>query len=513
MTDLPSNPQHSHMDALAKAIGHAHGAIEEFHDALREVNDERLVDAFQPVRQIAGEVLKGHEKAPVRTIADDAGTLRSHFARVTVPREDPNLGPVLSLKKLRSARGNVLAEFDDILREARALGWLPSNPELPAVVSAEVPASGLEGLLKGLVRRMDAVERLLKEKIEPEGRDDNERSVQQRGLVNFYLGAMKIELSLARLEVSIKAAVDFAGLSRMIENIAGLTADFVATVRGFANKATETLREAANAIKPKVRQVVSGFRALVWKALRRGGGMPPGTVFRDLPFAPEMVVIPPGSFMMGSPEGEGGDAEKPLHKVTIAKAFAAGRFPVTFEEWDAFAASDPEVRRPSDEDWGRGRRPVINVSWNDAKAYVAWLNKQVAGAPYRLLSEAEWEYCCRAGTTTPYATGDEITRQQAQFGSSQTVEVGSFEANSFGLHDMHGNVWEWVEDIWHDSYVGAPGQGDAWIKGGDNAQRVVRGGSWLVNPWYLRCANRDWDGPEDRNFFLGFRVARTVFTP
>ena len=195
--------------------------------------------------------------------------------------------------------------------------------------------------------------------------------------------------------------------------------------------------------------------------------------------------------------------------MTIPQPIAVGRFPVTFEEWDFAVEAGGIDHRPSDHDWGRGRRPVINVRWDDAQAYIRWLS-EASGQQYRLLSEAEWEYCCRAGTKTPYSTGETISKAEAQFDAKQTVEVGSFTANAFGLHDMHGNVWEWVEDPWHDSYEGAPDDGSVWRKGGDASLRVVRGGSWNYAPEFLRSAYRNRYGTDDRYNYLGFRLSRTL---
>jgi len=219
-----------------------------------------------------------------------------------------------------------------------------------------------------------------------------------------------------------------------------------------------------------------------------------------------MVVVPAGSFLMGSRDGR--DAERPQHKVTIARPFAVGRLAVTFEEWDAAYGGGGVKHEPGDEGWGRGRRPVINVSWEDALAYVGWLSQET-GKSYRLLSEAEWEYCCRTGTSTEYSFGDKINKKQAQFSESKTIEVGRFPANAWGLHDMHGNVWEWCEDNWHPSYKGAPEDGSAW-KGGEASSRVLRGGSWDVNPQNLRSALRGRDPPDYRDNDIGFRVARTL---
>jgi formylglycine-generating enzyme required for sulfatase activity len=227
--------------------------------------------------------------------------------------------------------------------------------------------------------------------------------------------------------------------------------------------------------------------------------------FKDLDLGPEMVVVPPGSFIMGSSET---DAEKPPHEVTIRAPFAVGRFAVAFEEWDA-AGLQP---KPEDQGWGRGWRPVINVSWQDAKAYAAWLSK-TTGKAYRLLSEAEWEYCCRAGTTTAYWWGDSITTEQANYNNErkQTVPVDSFEPNPWGLYQVHGNVWEWCEDNWHLNYQGGPPlDGSVWPRG-DVSLRVLRGGAWLYHsPGLLRSAVRSRIQPSDRYDGIGLRVARTL---
>lgn len=223
-------------------------------------------------------------------------------------------------------------------------------------------------------------------------------------------------------------------------------------------------------------------------------------------------MLPAGCFLMGSPSGEDGryTDEEPQHEVTIARPFAVGRYPVTFSEWDAFVAAEGTTHRPDDKGWGRGRQPVIHVSWDDAQAYVAWLSDQT-GQPYRLLSEAEWEYAARAGSQTRYPWGNEPGKNKANFDGSgsqwskrQTSPVGSFAPNVFGLHDMIGNVWEWVQDTWHDNYQGAPDDGRAWEEGSDS--RVVRGGSWFVDPGGCRAACRGGLSPDDRVNVLGFRV-------
>jgi formylglycine-generating enzyme required for sulfatase activity len=237
--------------------------------------------------------------------------------------------------------------------------------------------------------------------------------------------------------------------------------------------------------------------------------------FKDIDIGPEMVVVPNGEFYMGSRDYSN---ERPPHKVAITGPFAVGRYAITFAEWDAAGLT----YKPDDQGWGRGKRPVIDVSWKDAKTYASWLSQRT-GKTYRLLSEAEWEYCCRAGTTTKYAFGDTITHQQARFSKGivargpQTTEVGKFPPNAWGLYDMHGNVWEWCEDNWHEAYDGAPQDGSAWqgLSRGQQptrhaATRVLRGGSWNTYQQALRSASRCEFRYDRRAAFTGFRIARTL---
>lgn len=248
----------------------------------------------------------------------------------------------------------------------------------------------------------------------------------------------------------------------------------------------------------------------------------PGQTFQECANCPVMMVIPAGSFTMGSSASEPGHTsdEGPQHMVTIAQQYAVGQFALTFEQWDACAADGGCNRyRPSDQGWGRARRPVIGMSWDDAKVYAAWLAEKT-GRPYRLLSEAEYEYATRAGTTTAYPWGSAVGRNNAncdgcgsQWDGTQTAPVGSFAANGFGLYDTVGNVWQWIEDCWHDDYNGAPADGSAWTSTSCN-RRVARGGSWTDIAVILRSAGRR-GKPEStkRDRFLGFRVARTLLTP
>ncbi len=246
----------------------------------------------------------------------------------------------------------------------------------------------------------------------------------------------------------------------------------------------------------------------------------PGQSFRDCnDGCPEMVVVPAGIFTMGSPSSEEGRSsdEGPQREVKIDQPLAVGKFEVTFEEWNACANGGgcTSNRIPADQGWGEGRRPVINVSWTDAKAYVAWLSRKT-GKPYRLLTEAEWEYSARAGSSTRFYFGDSEAQLSAYAwysanSGSQTHPVGAKRPNAFGLYDMHGNVWEWVEDCWYANYSGAPSNGSArTIACSDATSRVLRGGSWSYDPQLLRSAGRDRDSTGNRSARSGFRVGRAI---
>lgn len=263
--------------------------------------------------------------------------------------------------------------------------------------------------------------------------------------------------------------------------------------------------------------------------------------FRELEFAPEMVVIPGGTFLMGSPEDEPErqSLEGPQHEVTVPR-FALGRYAVTVGEFRRFAEETGHDGRGIDvwtgSDWEHKEdaswdapgfeqgedHPVAGVSWNDAQAYLEWLNGKAGHNLYRLPSEAEWEYACRAGSMGPFWWGDTISPDQANYRGTvayndgatgewrqRTVPVRSFDANPFGLWQMHGNVFEWCADDWHGNYEGAPSDGSAWLEGGDRT-KVLRGGSWYYYPRDLRSANRLRNIPDHRNFIIGFRVARTL---
>jgi formylglycine-generating enzyme required for sulfatase activity len=254
----------------------------------------------------------------------------------------------------------------------------------------------------------------------------------------------------------------------------------------------------------------------------------PKQSFRECADCPEMVVVPAGSFTMGSPgnEKERFDNEGPQHVVTVSKPFAAGKFHVTRDQFEVFARETGYAAHLGC-DWRDpgftqdGSHPVVCVSWDDANAYANWLARKTS-KPYRLLSEAEWEYAARAGTSTPFWWGSSITPGQASYNSNYvyegggskgeyrrgTVPAGSFAANPWGLYNVHGNSWQWTEDCYHDSYNEAPSDGSAWTTTCIGRGRVVRGGSWLYIPRYLRAAARF--GIAVEFDFVGVRLARTL---
>jgi formylglycine-generating enzyme required for sulfatase activity len=223
----------------------------------------------------------------------------------------------------------------------------------------------------------------------------------------------------------------------------------------------------------------------------------------------ELVYVPAGSWMMGS---DTYNDEKPIHQVTMREGFYMGRYEVTQAQWTAVMGTNPSRFKGDN-------LPVETVSWDDAQGFIRKLNARGDGFSYHLPSEAEWEYAARAGTTTAFAFGDSLSSEQANFNGDypyggaakgvyreKTTPVGSFQPNGWGLYDMHGNVWEWCEDWSHDNYNGAPSDGSAWESGGEQKERVLRGGSWGSYAAFLRSANRGRNSPDYRDSYDGFRV-------
>jgi formylglycine-generating enzyme required for sulfatase activity len=325
--------------------------------------------------------------------------------------------------------------------------------------------------------------------------------------------------------------IDVRGLLVLIGGLGRVVRSFVSTVAPAVARVTAKLKASALALGRSGREVEGAGGAVVRAAVSaRADGDFPGVRFRDFDTAPEMIVVPAGEFMMGSRQGEGDDDERPQRKVAIRNPCAVGIAPVMRGEFAAFVRATNYETGSGADVWDGQRwkndpaaswrapgfkqdddHPVVCVNWHDAQAYVKWLSER-SGTIYRLLSEAEWEYCCRAGTASAYSTGDSITPDQANFYPNHkgTTSVFKFPPNAFGLRDMHGNVWEWCEDSWHGDYSGdPPANGSTW-GGGDESLRVLRSGSWFDVSQNLRSANRLGVHPINRSNDIGFRVARTL---
>jgi formylglycine-generating enzyme required for sulfatase activity len=267
----------------------------------------------------------------------------------------------------------------------------------------------------------------------------------------------------------------------------------------------------------------AGALAQAKTARREAAAASKPLVIRDCRDCPQMVAVPAGEFLMGSPKTESHRGTEDQHTVTIPRAFAVSRFEITVAEWDACLKDGGCGGDKPDAPWGRGARmPVVNVSWTNAQAYAAWLSRKT-GHRYRLLSEAEWEWAARAGSNDAFAFGPTLSAAQANFDASSKTElnpkgpmrgkavpVGAFKPNAFGLYDMHGNVWEWVEDCWNDEYGPAlPRDGKPALTGDCNG-RILRGGSWEDGAADVRAAARVASAKTDRSWSDGIRVARDL---
>ena len=339
----------------------------------------------------------------------------------------------------------------------------------------------------------------------------------------------EIEKLLNDRETDATASRALKGLKRTV-NTALATRSVMLTILNDRSRLAET------ALAARFRAGARAIMLCIGAAGRAGLKLPDRAVFvdGDDPVMPEMVVIPAGRFIMGSPEGEEDRSkdEGPQREVRVRR-FALCRHAVTFAQYDAFCAATG-TKPPDDEGWGREDHPVINVSWDDAQAFVRWLNEQMPRALYRLPSEAEWEYSCRAGSDTPFEPnvaqkyrGQSIEPDEANFAGDFTYANGAkgrnrestvpvmhpeFRPNGWGLWQMHGNVYEWCEDVYAGSYEGALPDAVAAqpIDDDTSSPRVLRGGSWYNDPGDLRSANRNRNRPDNRSRSFGFRLARTL---
>jgi formylglycine-generating enzyme required for sulfatase activity len=402
--------------------------------------------------------------------------------------------------------------------EIRAFKSLhPDRPVIPLIVAGKPGDPTSECFPQALKFKLDAKGRITKKSVELLAADAREegdgKNLALAKVVAGLIGVSSDEI-FRRADRERRAA---DRRRRRVQTLFGILAFVIlAGAIGWMNQ--DYLMERwrwFGTIRP---YMLTKVRPYVLTAEAERALKPQGTFRECAKDCPEMVVVPTGKFQMGSPEDQGTADEHPQHEVTFAKPFAVSKFEVTFDDWDACVAYGDCDPRTSDNGWGRGRQPVIYVNWDQANRYVAWLSS-MTGKPYRLLSEAEWEYAARAGTQTAYPWGEEIGTGKAscdgcgsRWDRRQTAPVGSFAANAFGLYDMNGNVWEWVEDCVHNNYNGAPGDGLAWTAGSDDDcnSRIVRSGSWNSLPRFLRSAARVGSSTGNRNNSIGFRVARTL---
>ena len=460
----------------------------------------------------------------------------------------------------RIQEASLVGEADAVLASAERDGMFPARPDLDglgATAGAATEAAAEQSASRAPVTEMAPPQEATAERVEAAlGLTHAERVRVQHGLESL---GFEVGLADGVFGSRTRAGLGFYQRQKGLPETGYLTAEMrdALMAMGEARQA-EAQREKEEAAREAERRADDEAFARARRThtpagylayLDRGGRhvaeaeaqlvelskprLPAGAVFRDCETCPEMVVVPAGSFRMGSPKHEFfSDDERPVHGVTIPARFAVGKHEVTRGEFRRFMDATGYTMSDVcwlilDGRWNEGahwlrpgfsqtdRHPVVCVGWEDTQAYVGWLSRET-GEQYRLLSESEWEYAVRAGSQTRYAWGDDLGRNRANcdgcgshWDGETTAPVGSFAPNAFGLHDLHGNAGEWVEDCWNDSYAGAPSDGTAWTRG-DCRYHVRRGGSFDGIPMWLRSAFRVGNPSGLRYYNLGFRVARTL---
>jgi formylglycine-generating enzyme required for sulfatase activity len=466
------------------------------------VNVRHAVPQLVKVSGRAGSRLLRLAENSTLSVPVDAGPLRLSFADGQVFR----VSPADSRERGPGQQRIVFVSYDQRDAEyaellAKLLGERLQGQFVLQLAGGELGAgSSIEQEIESRLRQADVVLVLLGDSwLEPRGKILHDAA-------KFMPREIEAALAWDIPIVPVKIGESFqAGNWQLPESLAAL-----------ANYRIVDLGPGLEQIEP-IRRLGREIRDVANRG-RHSNSLAPFRAFRDrLPdgsLGPEMVVLPAGTFWMGSDpllDETADEDEQPRHRVTLAEPFAIGRYPVTFDEYDRFAQATGR-EEPHAEGWGRERRPVINVDWAAARDYAQWLS-ECSGRDYRLPSEAQWEYAARAGSTTAWfwggaEAGADTHAWYSGNSKDRTWPVGGKRGNSWGLHDMAGNVWEWVEDVWHPDYRGAPGDGDAWVETNSNdaARRVLRGGSWFNSPESLRSAIRIFDGPDFRNSVIGFRV-------
>ena len=516
MTDSPVPPGWLARRALLASLADLAAETADLREVLTRINDEVWGTRAQALVDIAAKIAAVHATSPGADFPDALTGLRDTTRALRVPRIDEDLDvPTDTRRALRELQGRMLTAVEDVFNAMRATGV--EIHEIP-----ENPIRKREREVRSLIRRLDEVDRRVAA-LEA-ARHEPQASAVQDGLVKGSVENIQIESGLARQALNIgDTTLDFAAFSRAVAAVGDLAADLVETAQAWKELVSARVRTLAEAVNTAAHRLTFRTRALARLVFGRVGdkALPAPSIIteRDGPDYPDMVLIPAGRFMMGIPEDEtarvGGDPEydewaRPVHLVTIARLFWIGRAPVTRGQFAVFARDTgfkgtnwQKTRFPQDD-----THPVVNVSAQDADAYVAWLSRKT-GHAYRLPSEAECEYAARAGTPTARYWGDAWDPAMANAAGNHkgTTPVGSLPENPFGLHDMLGNVWEWCADDWQASYAGASPDG-APCRARGAARRVVRGGSWGNEARRMRSAYRLGFPPSRRDGNIGFRCAR-----
>ena len=477
---------------------------DDIRESLRGVNDIVYGGKIEHALAVTGKLLAMHLPEPNQRVVHALLVLYRAIRNLRPPPEDEALETRTETRKtIRAGVGRLRMALDEAWDAAKRA--YPGAEPIP-LIRKRIAAQADKEQVAAFLTELDAFQAAVNDVAREE--DTASDFAQQGKLVTFYVRDMTFEIDLARLHLTVnETTLDLGALVNTIEAVRDVTDRFRANVTEWVGRVTDGLVAGTETLSGAVRRLVTGIRALGGMIDDDGG--PDGG-------EPEMVLIQPGSFTMGIPDAESKREKtqdwdrhaRPQHRVTIRRPFLLGKYPVTRGEYAEFARETKrEWQKPEFDQ--TDRHPAVNVSFEDAVAYAAWLSKRT-GHRYRLPREAEWEYACRAGTEAARYWGERPDRKRANLEGKGTTEVGVYQPNPWGLHDMLGNVWEWVEDAWHETYDGAPADGTAWISDGDPGRRVLRGGSWDIGLGGCRAGYRVWFRTAVRLDVAGFRLARTL---
>jgi formylglycine-generating enzyme required for sulfatase activity len=503
MSAAGTPPARPTRDALVAALEELCQAVGEFEDDIRGINDEEYGPRICHALLVTGNLLEVHLPEPNYRVVLDLDILWRGLDALSPPPEDDKLeARTVTRRTIRRAVAGLWAAVRDVRTTARR-----AYPGVQRITGERRPRTEIDreriaAVLAGLDAFEHAVSALRTET------DTAPDFIQQGEIVTYYVRGMTLQVNLARMHLTVNdVSLDIPALLDTIENVRDVSARFRATVIDWTGRVTDALQQRTEDVTTVLARLMTGVRVLAGMAVDGG---------HEAVVGPDMLLIPAGEFIMGSSEIEMGQTgisrweyyARPRHKVTIPRSFLLGRYPVTRGEYAVFAR---ETNRPWPEpDFQQtDRHPAVMVGFDDVAAYSAWLSERL-GVAFRLPTEAEWEYACRAGTVTSRWWGDapDTSRANVDGRHHGTTPVDAYDANPWGLRDMLGNVYEWCEDHWHDDYTGAPTDGSAWITDGD-PRRVVRGGSWINNHMNYRADHR-YKYPGDPSPWVGFRLARTI---